>query len=272
MPLPNMRLKDVTYDHPEGPTFAGQYGHTAPLPGDALTIVTYNINFGLAVGRAIEAFETFEPLQRAGIILLQEMDEHGTERMARALNCNFVYYPASISRLHGRNFGNAILARWPLVDARKLILPHRHPVRDQIRIAVRATVLAGDLQIAAYSVHTETYTVPAAYRRAQVTALIDTIVAQPGSGPVIVGGDFNTVSRRSINRIVDQFAAAGLARTSAGAGPTVARLGVKATAADHIFTRGFAKVARGKVAKARASDHFPLWVDLAWPGSAHRRE
>jgi endonuclease/exonuclease/phosphatase (EEP) superfamily protein YafD len=261
-----MRLKDKTYDHPEGPSFAGQYARATHLPVDALTVVTYNINFGLAVPQAIAAFQTFPPLQRAAIILLQEMDEHGVAHMAEALHYNFVYYPASVSHIHGRNFGNAVLARWPIVDARKLILPHRHPVRDQIRIAAQATVQMGDLAIAAYSVHTETYTVPAAYRRAQVGALVDAIATQRDNGPVIVGGDFNTVSRRSINRIVDQFAAAGLARTSAGAGPTVARLGVHATAADHIFTRGFTTLARGKVAKARASDHFPLWVDLAVPG------
>lgn len=269
MPLPVLRLKDETYDHPKGPGFAGHYALEAPWPGNVLTVVTYNINFGLAVPQAIAAFQTFEPLQRAGIVLLQEMDEHGVEHMARALHYDFVYYPASVSHVHGRNFGNAILARWPLAGAAKLILPHRHPVRDQIRIAVQATARIEAVDVQIYSVHTETYTVPAAHRQAQVAALVDAI---PPNGPAIVGGDFNTVSRRSINRIVGQFAAAGLARSSAGAGPTVARLGVHATAADHIFTRGFSKLACGKVARARASDHFPLWVDLAMPGSADRRE
>lgn len=266
MPLPRWRLKDETYDHPDGPRYAGQYAQDSPSPADALTVATYNINFGLAVPQAIAAFRTYEALQRASVILLQEMDEPGVELMAQALHCNYVYYPASISR-YNRNFGNAVLARWPLVDGAKLILPHRHPVRDQIRIAVQATVQIGSHLVRIYSVHTETYTVPAEYRRAQTAALVDAIADLPSEVPVIVGGDFNTVSRRSINRIVDQFGAVGLARSSAGAGPTVARLGVQATAADHIFTRGFAKLACGKVAKAGASDHFPLWVDLVVPRS-----
>lgn len=267
MPRPTLRIKDATHDHPDGPVYAGQFAQEAPPPDATLTVATYNINFGLAVPQAIAAFQSIEPLQRASIILLQEMDEHGVEHMAKALRFNFVYFPASISR-YNRNFGNAILARWPLVDVAKLILPHRHPVRDQIRIAVRATAQIGGRPVRIYSVHTETYTVPAAYRRAQTAALADAIATLPADLPIIVGGDFNTVSRRSINRIVDQFAAVGLARSSAGAGATVARLGVQATAADHIFTRGFAKLACGKAAKAGASDHFPLWVDLVMPGSA----
>lgn len=266
MPRPALRIKDKTHDDPDGPHYAGQYALEGPPPAATLTVVTYNIDFGLAVPKAIAAFQTYAPLQRAGVILLQEMDERGVEEMARALRYNFVYFPASISR-YNRNFGNAILARWPLTDAAKQILPHRHPVRDQIRIAVQATAQIGGRPVRLCSVHTETYTVPAAYRRAQTAALVEAIATLPAATPIVVGGDFNTVSRRSINRIVDQFAGAGLARASAGAGATVARLGVQATAADHIFARGFAKLACGKVARAGASDHFPLWVDLALPGS-----
>jgi endonuclease/exonuclease/phosphatase family metal-dependent hydrolase len=222
-------------------------------------VVNYNIDHGREVAKAIEAFETLEPLPGADIILLQEMDEIGAERIAKALRCDFVYYPATVSR-HGRNFGNAILARWPLRGARKLILPERHPFNQVMRIAVGATVQIFDLDVMVYSVHTEIFTVSAAHRRAQIAALIDDI--GPGDSPVIVSGDFNTVTRRGINWITDQFAAIGLSRKSAGVGPTVARVGVKPSAADHIFTRGFCRVGRGKVEAAQASDHFPVWVQL----------
>jgi endonuclease/exonuclease/phosphatase (EEP) superfamily protein YafD len=114
--------------------------------------------------------------------------------------------------------------------------------------------------VTAYSIHTETYTVPVSYRRAQIEAVVEDI--GPGDTPTVVGGDFNTVSKRSIDRMTEQFAAIGLSRKSAGAGPTVSKLGVKPSAADHIFTRGFCRVGRGKLEEARASDHFPVWVQL----------
>jgi endonuclease/exonuclease/phosphatase (EEP) superfamily protein YafD len=222
-------------------------------------VVNYNIDHGREVSKAIEAFETHEPLPHADIILLQEMDEVGTEEMAKALGCDFVYYPATVAR-HGRNFGNAILARWPLSGARKIILPELHPVNGVMRIAVGATVRIAGLDVMVYSAHTEIFTVGAAHRRAQVEAIISDI--GPGDSPVIVSGDFNTVTRRGINWMTSQFSAIGMARKSAGAGPTVAKLGVRPSAADHIFARGFCRVGRGKVEAARASDHFPVWVQL----------
>lgn len=260
-PMPKLLpLRDPTYEDSDGPVFSGQFAGPAAHPPVTLTVVTYNIDFGLQVDEAIKGFEAVEPLQSADIVLLQEMDEEGTERMARALQANFVYYPATFGR-HGRNFGNAVLARWPLTGERKVLLPHRHPVRKQLRIAARATVRVGDREVVAYSVHTETYSVPAAHRAAQVEAIVDDI--GNGEGPVLVGGDFNTVSRRSIERARAQFASVGLSRSSAGIGPTVVRLGVQPSAADHIFSRGFHRVAAGKAEAVRASDHFPVWVKLS---------
>jgi endonuclease/exonuclease/phosphatase (EEP) superfamily protein YafD len=244
-------LRDLTYEDSDGPVFYGQYAAPAADSPANLTVVTYNIDFGLEVDEAIQGFQAVEPLPSADIVLLQEMDEEGTERMARALHANFVYYPATFGR-HGRNFGNAVLAR---------LLPHRHPIRKQLRIAARATVLVGNHEVVAYSVHTETYTVPAAHRAAQVAAIVDDIGHD--DGPVVVGGDFNTVSRRSIDRARAQFASVGLVRSSAGIGPTVRRLGVQPSAADHIFSRGFHRIATGKAEAVRASDHFPIWVKLS---------
>ncbi len=133
------RAQTKAYDTPEGPWWEGRYAGAPLSSGSLITVVNYNIDHGREVTKAIEAFETHEPLPGADIILLQEMDEVGTERMARALGYDFVYYPATVAR-HGRNFGNAILARWPLSRARKLILPELHPVNGVMRIAVGATV------------------------------------------------------------------------------------------------------------------------------------
>jgi len=249
------------YDDPLGPRFEGYFARDQPAGGGRLKVVTYNVCQGRNVEGAVEELRASEPLQGADIILLQEMDEAGTKHMARELGHNYVYYPASLPFMHGRNLGNAILTRWPLAQLHKLILPYRHLAIRQTRIAVRGTVAVANLDIIVYSVHTEIYSTLIKHRTAQVAALVDDI--RPGNAPVIVGGDFNTITRRSIKRLTGQFAEVGLVRASEGSGPTIRILGTWAAATDHIFTRGFQVLAAGAADTARASDHFPVWTELA---------
>ncbi len=260
------RAQFKNYDDPLGPRFEGHFVEGQPTGGDRLKVVTYNVCQGRNVEAAIEELRASEPLQGADIILLQEMDEAGTEHIARELGHNYVYYPASVPFLQGRNLGNAILARWPLTQTHKLILPYRHPAIRQSRIAVRATVAVGNWDVVVYSVHVEVHFTSTKHRQAQISALVQDI--GPGGGPVILGGDFNTITRRGIRGMSGQFARIGMVRASEGSGPTIGVLGVWTAATDHIFTRGFQVLAAGAVDTARASDHFPVWVELAWPDRA----
>ena len=264
--MPKLRRAQFkNYDDPLGPRFEGRFARDQPA-GGTLKVVTYNVCQGRNVEGAVEELCASEPLQGADIILLQEMDETGTEHMARELGHNYVYYPASLPFLQGRNLGNAILSRWPLTQTFKLILPYRHPAIRQTRIAVRARLAIGDRDIVVYSVHTEIYFSSIKHRKAQITALVDDI--GPGKAPVIVGGDFNTITRRGIKCMSGQFTQIGMLRASEGSGPTVSILGMGTVAADHIFTRGFQVLAAGAVDTARASDHFPVWTELAWSDRA----
>ncbi|GAB4539768.1 MAG: hypothetical protein Kow0063_28880 [Anaerolineae bacterium] len=250
----------MNYEDPLGPRYEGWFTGGQPAFEGRLKVVTYNINRGLAVDRAIEELKAFEALRDPDILLLQEMDERGTEQVARALGHNFVYYPASVFPWTGRNFGNAILTRWRIVDSSKIILPYRGLVNQQLRIAVRATIAIDGMEIVAYSVHTETYTLPPHQRKAQVSAIVEDI--GNGNGHVVVGGDFNTVSKRSIRRMAGQFAEIDLVQATAGLGPTVSVLGWQPVALDHIFTRGLRVLGAGKVDVIAASDHFPVWVEV----------
>lgn len=253
--------KAALYANPDGPKYEGEYAADSPPFRDLLTVITYNIKEGEAVDKAGEAFHSFEELKKGDIILLQEMDESGVDQISQMLQMNFVYYPTFVSR-DGRNVGNAILARWPLEDSAKLILPGTHPLSGQKRIAVRATIRHSGKKLLVYSIHTETYSSMPGHRKDQVDAIVTDIGS--GESPVIAGGDFNTVSRRSIRRMTGQFATIGLERVTAGSGPTIAKFGVSRVAADHIFARGFNKVASGTVKDVDASDHYPLWVILKW--------
>jgi endonuclease/exonuclease/phosphatase family metal-dependent hydrolase len=248
-----------SYVDPEAPKFEGRHAAQPSAKPASIVVVAYNIKYGRAVAEALQVVQTSGQLQDADIILLQEMDETGVEQIARALRYNYVYYPASVAP-GGRNVGNAVLTRWPITETRKVVLPHRHPLTRQARVATRATIDLSGEYVDVYSVHTATYSALASQREAQVQAIVDDIGM--GDDPVIVGGDFNTASGRSVRRTAEQFADSGLTRVSAGVGPTFSVFGVGLAATDHIFVRGFSKIASGKVETAGASDHFPVWVHL----------
>lgn len=254
------------YEDPDGPLFTGSFA-AEPSPAaytGRLKIVSYNINFGQNYAQAITEIQTFEVLQDVDVLLLQEMDEEGTAEMAQALDMNYVYYPASVHNQHGRNFGNAILTRWGLSAPQKIILPYKNWYNQQIRIAVRGQVqLPNGQPLLVYAAHTEVYAAPRLYRQAQIEAIVADVQQQPRDIPVVVGGDFNTATRRGIRRMAAQFATAVLERASKGAGSTVSKFGPTPIAADHLFVRGAAVLARGAVTAAQASDHYPVWVQIA---------
>ena len=250
----------MNYEDPLGPKYEGGFAEGQPVFRGTIKVVTYNINQGLEVDQAIEELHTYEALRDPDILLLQEMDEDGTQRVARALRHNYVYYPASVFHWTKRDFGNAILTKWSLSNPGKVLLPHRGLANRQLRIAVRATVALNGVELSTYSVHTETYTIPSPQRKAQISAIVNDI--GNGAVPVVVGGDFNTVSNRSINRMVRQFGEIDLVRTTTGLGPTINILGLRPVALDHIFARGLTALAAGKVVATKASDHFPVWVEL----------
>jgi endonuclease/exonuclease/phosphatase (EEP) superfamily protein YafD len=259
--IPDLNRPQIEiYDDPQGPKFEGTFAPAAPTYQQTIKVVSYNIDDGKEVEQATRELGMYNPLRGADFILLQEMDEYGTNKLAHELQYNYIYYPSTRPKRNARNFGNAVLSRWPLSEAEKLILPHKHPTNKQLRIAAKATAVLPDREVTLYSVHTETYTVITRHRRAQVQTIVDDIGT--GDHAVIVGGDFNTVSGRSIRRLKKLFGAIGLVRASSGAGTTVKKYYTRPSAADHIFTRGFTVKDRGSLHATLASDHFPVWVEL----------
>lgn len=81
---------------------------------------------------------------------------------------------------------------------------------------------------------------------------------------VIIGGDFNTVTGWGIKSLAQRYAARELNHDSADLGPTYTRFGLRPSATDHIFSRGFDRLDAGVLWDVTASDHFPVWVRLAW--------
>jgi len=247
---------------PSMPKFEGQYalgtGGLASavdtLPADTpLRVVSFNVKLADQIDSTIQLLR-LSPLRGADIIALQEMDDAGTERIARALHLNYIYYPGSIHPTRHRYFGPALLTPWPIVATRKLILPHEGLVRHQRRNATAATILVRGRPVRAYAVHLETQ-IRASDRDREDQVDVILHDAADFAGPVIVAGDFNSWG------IGEYFERNGYAWPTRDVGHTI-----NVFSWDHIFSRGLGMPATAYAGQVRyvrkASDHHPVWAVL----------
>jgi endonuclease/exonuclease/phosphatase family metal-dependent hydrolase len=243
------------------------HGPNAPTARDSFTVVSYNIQYGEKIDLALADLRNEPRIDDADVILLQEMDLTGVERMAQELGHNYYYQAASVSPHHGRLFGNAVLSRWPILAESFLVLPNAHPLTGQRRIAVIADLDVAGVPVRAISVHTSTVVAELPERVEQAAAVLDSLTDFPG--PVIVGGDFNTVTDYGRNRTQRLFRKAGFRRAGR---PTVATIGKRLwfwpsqkLVLDHLFYRDLALGSTGVRTTATASDHYPLWARFGFP-------
>lgn len=243
------------YSDPDGPRYSGSFSKdpkaASRLP--ELKVVTFNIKFGEKYAQAAEELASEPALEGADLVLLQEVDAPSTEAIAKRLELDYVYYPGSV-HTNGRDFGPAILSRWPIVDDKKLILPHRNPTDGRQRIAVFAALEAPVGRLHVYSVHTEIPWLGPRARLEQAEAVLDD--ANKSEVPTLIGGDFNTSDPGALEQTVRLHTARGYSWVSRGVGDTAGSF-----ALDHLFARGMTKLDAG-TAPSRASDHRPHWARL----------
>jgi endonuclease/exonuclease/phosphatase family metal-dependent hydrolase len=230
-------------------------------------VVSFNVAHAIEIDRAIVVLRETPQLRGADVVALQEMDAPGTERIARALGMNAVYFPSGVHPKHRRDFGCAVLSPWPLEEPRKLVLPHGARVTGLRRAAASAVVVRGDERVRVYSVHLPSpLAVSGASRKEQLRVLAADAAAE--EGPVVVAGDFNSHAK------VEELARAGFAWVTREAGDTARfklfGIPLAGLSYDHILARGLEASgesgAVGVVEDNRgASDHRPVWAVLV-PG------
>ncbi len=225
-------------------------GHAGPRYAGG-SAVSFNIAFARHVDAAIAVLESDRAVVEADVILLQEMDESGTRRVAHALGMAYVYYPGTFHLRTHRDFGSAVLSRWPIVDDAKILLPHLGRFGQLQRIATAATVRVAGMPVRVYSAHLGTMIdATAAARRAQLGAILADAEPYPR---VVIGGDMNS---HGVGRLCR--ARGYLWPTEHG--PRTTRFGRW----DHIFFKGLADPldeSAGTVLDVRgASDHRPVWA------------
>ena len=241
------------YENPAGPRYAGapRGGATGPSDNASLRIVSFNVEFGLHVDGAIRVLTSDPALRGADVILLQEMDETGIQHVADALGLWYVYFPAIYHLRTRRQFGNAVLSRWPIVEDRKILLPHVARFSRTQRTATAVTLRVGDSLVRVYSTHLSTMTdVTPAARRDQLRTILSDAARY---SHVVIGGDMNDAGVGRVAR------AMGYAWPTEH-GPDTSRLGRW----DHIFLKGLTSPdssAAGTVLDVQsASDHRPVWA------------
>ena len=252
--------RQINFLDPAGPRFEGRYAPPAPATSPAeLRVITFNVKYAQQVERAIEVLRESDSLRGADIIALQEMNDGATDRMARALRMNYAYLPATISPITDTFFGPAVLSRWPIDSAWKVLLPHGSVFRGQRRTATGAIIRYGERRVRVYSVHLETQASIAPRRAGGSGARRSFAMRQSAREPVILAGDFNSYG------IGDWFERRGfrwLTEVVRGDDPAL-ELGPSPGArlpAGADRSVGVERDARG------ASDHRPVWAVLRMSG------
>jgi len=258
----------LNYTNPVQPSSVACCVSSPMAASDSLLVVSYNIRFAQDVPGALEVLENTPALAAPDIVLLQEMDGPGATRVARALDMNLVYYPAVRHPSSDRDFGNAVLSRWPVLRHKKVILPHNGRFGKTQRIGVLAVLDVAGREVTVASVHLATpIEVGPDNRRDQADAIAD-FAAATKADLVLIGGDLNDPG------MAKHFEQHGYACPTRGLGST----SVNGFALDHVLVRRHTGSAVGDSLAAQtdtrspsgvvpgdgvASDHFPVWTRVA---------
>jgi len=267
-----------SYEEENFPLFEGDYRQQTfrniSDSNPSIKVVSFNIEFAQNIDEAITLLQK-APLLSADVILLQEMDEKGTERLAKSLNMSYAYYPAIYHPKHEQNVGNAILSKWKIKNSQKIKLPHpsSYPVPFEGKNYIfRKTATVANIEIHGQLI-TFASTHAAAFNTTQKRKeFAEAIAAQMQDATVtcaVVGGDFNSLGSADINATVSSFTSSDFLWASQFIGMTVSEkkhvlrfVPVEAFQLDHLFVKGMCINDAGKVDQKGVSDHLPIWVDI----------
>jgi endonuclease/exonuclease/phosphatase family metal-dependent hydrolase len=218
------------------------------------------------------------------VIALQEADKqttrsgghHVARELAQSLRVSWVHAPAGIPRgqqpvprqwwldfeeqigLHDTgDTGVALLSRYPLEDVTRIDLPwHECPWRP--RLAMAATIALGSSKLRILNAHVDPHAAVGGQLE-QLEAL--TAEAEKHSGPTMVVGDFNTLSKRKCAETRAFMEARGFQTPIPTGTATWRGAGIRLHA-DWIFYRDL-KITRWGVARPlNVSDHWPIWAEV----------
>ena len=241
---------------------------------------------------ASQAFTIGTLLPPVDILALQEADKrtlragghHVARELAEQLEMGWVHVPAGIPRgvkpkqkqwwfsfeesialNDPGDTGVALLSHLVLEDVTRIDLPwHECPWRP--RLALGATVSFGSRKLRLFNAHIDPHAAVGGHIE-QLAAMVEQ--ADRFSGPTVVLGDFNTLSRQKCVETLRFMGARGYT-TPFPMGTSTWRGGGLRMHADWIFARDVTINRWGVAKPLNVSDHWPIWAELSLPNSDFR--
>jgi endonuclease/exonuclease/phosphatase family metal-dependent hydrolase len=229
---------------------------------------------------AARAMSNGKLLPAVDVLALQEADKrtvrtgghHVAQELAARLQMNWVHAPAGIPRgikpvkrqwwldfeepigLHDKgDTGVALLSRLPLSDVTRIDLPwHECPWRP--RLAMAATIL----NVRVFNVHVDPHA-ECGGQLAQLEVIADE--ADAHTGPTIIMGDFNTLSREKCIETRKFLESRGYTTPIPTGTATWRGAGLRMHA-DWIFSRALNITRWGVARPLHVSDHWPIWAEV----------
>ena len=179
---------------------------------------------------------------------------HGVEPKQREWWLNF---EEQIGVNEDADTGVALLSRIRLEEVARLDLPW-HDCAWRPRLAMAATIEVGDRRARLFNVHIDPHG-PLDNQHQQTEAVL--AEAEKHSGPVIILGDFNTLSQQKAVEIRKLMESRGFTTPFPTEIPTWRGAGLRFHA-DWIFVRGVTVGRWGVARPLNVSDHWPIWAEV----------
>jgi endonuclease/exonuclease/phosphatase family metal-dependent hydrolase len=252
-------------------------GRSEPLP--ELKVVTYNIRWrsGDDLKELVKLFREDAEIGKASIIALQEVDR----QKKRTGNTNTVkllaeelglYYawaaPPRAKPGQEEETGVALLSIYPLMDVKRIVLPHDGPGHRR-RVALGACIKLDGIEMRVYSAHAETR-ISMEKKLDQLNALLEDLNQHAPKAPAIIMGDFNTWQSDAAPKTIKLFSEAGFT-TPFDSQKTFSQKVLFVPIdfrLDWIWLRGLEVRNHGIDREVDVSDHWPLWTNVRLAGLA----
>ena len=234
---------------------------------------------------AARAFSEGRLLPAVDVLALQEADKktqragghHVARELAEGLQMSWIHVPAGIPRgekprtrqwwldfeeqiglYDSGDTGVGLLSRLPLSHITRIDLPWQE-CAWRPRLAMAASISVGATKLRIFNAHVDPHAAVGGQLE-QLEALVG--AAANESGPTLILGDFNTLSKKKVEETEKFLASHGYATPFPTGTPTWRGAGIRLHA-DWIFYRGV-KVAKWGVARPLSvSDHWPIWAEVA---------
>jgi endonuclease/exonuclease/phosphatase family metal-dependent hydrolase len=234
---------------------------------------------------AARAFSDGRLLPSVDVLALQEADKrtkragghHVARELAEALQMDWTHVPAGIPRgekpktrqwwldfeepielYDAGDTGVGLLSRLPLSDVTRIDLPW-HECAWRPRLAMAATISVGSRKLRIFNAHVDPHAAVGGQLE-QLAVLVGE--AQKSSGPTLILGDFNTLSKKKALETRRFLESHGYSTPFPSGTPTWRGAGIRLHA-DWIFYRDVRIVRWGVARPLNVSDHWPIWAEVA---------